>query len=123
MILALVDDLLFGSKISGAARQAGVPLKTARSLDAALEAARIATPSLVLLDLDAARLSPLALVAAFKADPVLSQVRLVAFVSHVHADLIGQARAAGVDQVLARSGFVAALPEIVRATSSPDATA
>jgi CheY-like chemotaxis protein len=123
MILALVDDLLFGSKITGAARQAGVPLKTARSFDAALAAARTEAPGLVLLDLDAARLRPLELVAAFKADPGLARARLVAFVSHVHADLIGQARAAGVDQVLARSGFVAALPEIVRLTSSPDETA
>jgi CheY-like chemotaxis protein len=113
MILSLVDDLLFGSKISGAARHAEVALKTVRSAEAALEAARAATPSLVILDLDAARLRPLEVVAALKADPTLASVRLVAFVSHVHADLIAAARAAGVDDVFARSGFVAALPRVV----------
>jgi hypothetical protein len=40
-------------------------------------------------------------------------VPVVAFASHVRADLIAEARAAGADRVLARSAFVAELPALV----------
>jgi hypothetical protein len=37
-------------------------------------------------------------------------------VSHVRGDLIDAARAAGIDQVLARSAFVTKLPDLIAST-------
>ncbi|MFN2445959.1 MAG: response regulator [Vicinamibacterales bacterium] len=114
MILAVVDDLLFRSKISSAAKALGVELAVASSADAALEKARERRPFAILLDLDGTKTRPLDLLRAFRADPELAAVRTLGFVSHVHAEVIREARAAGVDEVLARGAFAQALPDILR---------
>lgn len=48
-----------------------------------------------------------------KADPALNSIRTLGYVSHVDSDTIERARAAGVDQVLARSAFSDRLGEIL----------
>jgi CheY-like chemotaxis protein len=111
---------MFSSRISTAARAAGTPIRFTRSVEAVLEAARAETPSLVVLDLNSARVRPLEIVAAVKADPGLAHVPLLGFVSHVDAATIEAARSAGVDRVLARSAFVAHLPELLRGASAAD---
>jgi PleD family two-component response regulator len=115
MIIALVDDLLVCSRIRAAAREAGAPLRFARSPEAFRQAVAAGPPSLVILDLDADRLEPLEAVATLKADPATMTVRTVGFVSHVRADRVAAARAAGVGEVLARSAFAANLPAILEA--------
>lgn len=115
MVLCAVEDLMFVSKLRLAASAARVDLRFVRSPEAVLEQARLAPPSLLVLDLNADRLRPLDMVAALRADPGLSSTRTVGFVSHVEADRIETARAAGVDAVLARSAFVAQLPTILAA--------
>lgn len=113
MILAAVEDLLFSSKIRGAAKHAGVDIRFARAPGAVLDEVRQHRPALLVLDLDAARLQPVAVLEALQAEAPDARPRTVGFVSHVHAEVIEAARAAGADLVLARSAFVAALPEIV----------
>jgi PleD family two-component response regulator len=113
MVLALVDDLMFTSKIKAAATQLGVPLAFARSSAAALTDMRATRPALVILDLNSTRAEPLATVAAMKADPALADIPTVGFVSHVQAELIDAAREAGVTEVMARSAFTMKLPEIL----------
>jgi hypothetical protein len=49
-----------------------------------------------------------------RADPDLRSIETLGFVSHVHADTIAAARAAGVGQVLARSAFTLKLESILR---------
>src|SRR6266705_4484912 len=105
MILAVLDDLLFTSKIKTAANQLGVPVTFARSAEAALAAMRKNAPSLVIFDLNNPRTDPLGTVAAMKSDAVLSTIPTLAFASHVQTDIIDAARKAGVDEVLARSAF------------------
>lgn len=113
MILAVVDDLMFTSKIKATARQLGVDVTFARSSDAALAGMRTGSPALVILDLNNPRTDPLGTVAMMKGDPALASIHTVGFVSHVQTDLIDAARAAGVDEVLARSAFTARLAEIL----------
>ena len=113
MILAVLDDLMFTSKIKTAASRLGVSIAFARSAESALAEMRKMPPSLVILDLNHQRADPLALVAEMKADPALATVQTLGYVSHVQKDVIDAARAAGVDQVLARSAFSAELPEIL----------
>lgn len=114
MILAVLDDLMFTSKIKTTAGQLGVPIAFARSADAALAAMRTSAPSLVVFDLNNTRINPLAVVAAMKADPALASIRTVGYASHVQVDVINAARQAGVDEVMARSAFTQNLAAILR---------
>jgi DNA-binding NarL/FixJ family response regulator len=119
MIVAVVDDLLFSSKIRGAAQHAGQTIHFVRSADAVIGELREKQPALVIFDLDRASLSPIASIASVKAQPDLAHIRLVGFVSHVHADVIEAARRAGIDQVMARSAFVATLPQLLANAGRP----
>jgi PleD family two-component response regulator len=113
MILAVLDDLMFTSKIKTAASRLGVAVTFARSADAARSAMEQTTPSLVIFDLNNARVDPLGIVKAMKANPTLASIPTVGFVSHVQADLIEAAREAGVTEVMARSAFTQQLGEIL----------
>lgn len=113
MILVVADDLLFRSKISSAAKIANVQLRAATTADAAIERAKEQTPSLVILDLDSARTEPFEVLRRLADDPALATIPTLGFVSHVHADVIRQARAQGIGEVMARSAFVAALPDLL----------
>ncbi|HKB13852.1 MAG TPA: hypothetical protein VKD69_24470, partial [Vicinamibacterales bacterium] len=113
MILAVLDDLMFTSKIRTAAGQLGVAVSFARSADAALSEMRKGSPSLVILDLNNARTDPLGIVAAMKQEPALASIPTVGYVSHVQTDVINAARQAGVGEVMARSAFTQQLAEIL----------
>ncbi|HEV3140182.1 MAG TPA: response regulator [Vicinamibacterales bacterium] len=113
MILAVLDDLMFMSRIKTAATQLGAPVTFARSAAAAMTEMQKSAPSLVILDLDNPRTGPLDIVASMKADQALANVPTVGFVSHVHANVIDAARHAGVGEVLARSVFTQRLAEIL----------
>ena len=114
MILAVLDDLMFTSKIKAAATQLGVPVAFARSADAALAEMRKSAPSLVIFDLNNPRTDPLGTVAAMKSDAALSAIPTLAFASHVQTGIIDAARQAGIGEVLARSAFTMRLAEILR---------
>jgi PleD family two-component response regulator len=113
MVLALVDDLMFRSKIKSAASQLGVAVTFAGSRDAALAAMRTTVPTLVIFDLNNPRTDPLGTLAAMKNDPALASIRSLGYVSHVDVATIDAARSAGVDDVLARSAFTANLAELL----------
>jgi CheY-like chemotaxis protein len=110
-VVAAVADLMFGSKIRGAAQQLGVDVDFVRNEEALHAAA--ATARLVLLDLDARWLDAARAIAALKADAGTADAVVVAFVSHVRADAIEAARDSGADRVLARSAFVRELPALL----------
>lgn len=112
MILAAVDDLLFLAKIRETARLVGVPVE---SVDPKKLPERLAQASAraVILDLNHRSGAAVAAVRAIKADPSTSRVLLLGFVSHVQSDLIAAARAAGCDEILARSAFTAELPRLL----------
>jgi CheY-like chemotaxis protein len=113
VILAILDDLMFTSKIKTAAAQLGVPIAFARSSDAALADMRQHAPSLVIFDLNSPRTDPLGTVSRMKDDPALAGIPTVGFASHVQTDVIEAARQAGVDEVMARSAFTQRLPELL----------
>jgi PleD family two-component response regulator len=113
MILAVLDDLMFSSKIKTAANQLGVDLRFSRSLDGALQTMRSHPTSLVIFDLNNERLNPLGIVAAMHGDPALASIPTLGYASHVQTDVINAARQAGVGEVLARSAFTQQLGEIL----------
>jgi CheY-like chemotaxis protein len=113
MILCVVDDLLFSVKISTAAKALGVDVYFERSAEMVVPRIREKKPSLVILDLNSAKLQPMEVVATLKADPDLKHIETLGFVSHVQTDVIAAARKAGIDEVLARSAFAERLGEIL----------
>lgn len=110
MIVAIVDDLIFASRIRAAAESADATLKV---LPSRTDAAVLGDTPISLAIVDLAAAGALDRIRDLRARPG-APVTVVAFVSHVRADLVAAARAAGADRVLARSAFVAELPALVR---------
>ncbi len=118
MVFAFVDDLLFSSKIRSAAKQTGSDLRVLRFVAEAGSAWSASTAPLALVDMNGRAFDPLAVILALKEQPGPTP-RTIAFVSHVRVDLVEAARAAGADEVLARSAFVSQLHNIL-ASATPD---
>ena len=113
MIVCAIDDLFFSIKIKEVAKHLGVELYFERSAERIVDTVREKRPSLVIFDLNSAKLNPLTAIAAMKGDPSLASVRTLGYVSHVDSATIAAARQAGVDDVLARSAFAGRLGEIL----------
>ena len=112
-IVAAVDDLMFSSRIATAAKQMGIEVSFARSSEDVISQARAKKPGLIIFDLNAARLDPICAITALKADDTMRDTTTMGFVSHVDSAIIAAARAAGIDEVLARSAFTERLAEIL----------
>jgi len=120
-VLALVDDLLFLSRIREAARGTGAEVRPVRG-PADLVATAREGGRLVLVDADSPRIRWAEAVGALRADPVVASLPVVAFFSHVQADRADAARAAGCSRVLARAAFVQELPRLIEAATRAETT-
>jgi len=98
----LCDDLMFSSQVTATGRALSIPVTVARSPAAVAKKALETTPKCVILDLHNPGLSLSELLAELKA---VSSPRVVAFGSHVNAELLKAARDAGCDLVMPRSQF------------------
>lgn len=107
--IALVRDLLFVSKITVAASAAGAAVRVVR------DPAKLAGVAGDLLLVDLNLPGAIAAAAAWRA---ATGGRAVGFISHVDVATAGEARVAGIDQVLVRSRFVEVLPEMLAHPSS-----
>jgi DNA-binding NarL/FixJ family response regulator len=112
LVAALVDDLMFVSRIREAAKASSSEVRTARTLDA-LRAAVHEGATLVLLDLDSPRLPWAEALRALSSEPDLAAASSVGFVGHANEAAIHAAREAGCGQVLPRGAFVQRLPAIL----------
>lgn len=122
MIVAVLDDLFFSIKIKTAAKAVNADVYFERAPELVLETIRSKTPQLVIFDLDSRKMRPMDAIATMKADASLRDIRTLGFVSHVHGDVIANARAAGIDQVMARSAFVERLGSILSGPSDTSTT-
>jgi hypothetical protein len=103
-VLVLVRDLMFSSRISAAARAAEVPVTMLRD-PAALAGVQ---GRRLIVDLN----QPGATEAAVEWKRS-SPGEVIGFVSHVDAETISGARAAGIDRILPRSRFVEVLSDLL----------
>ena len=117
-VIAVVDDLMFLSRIREAARGTGAEVRSVRGPKDLVEAARDGG-RLVLVDADSSRLPWAEALGALRADPSVAAVPVIAFLSHVHAERADAARAAGASRVLARGVFVQELPRLMAAAAAP----
>ncbi|HTM04198.1 MAG TPA: hypothetical protein VL173_11880 [Vicinamibacterales bacterium] len=109
-----MDDLMASINISSLAKGiGGIDLYFERVPGQVVSSVRDRQPSLVIFDLNSRKMEPMAAIAAIKSDPALASVRTIGFVSHVDGDTVAAARAAGIDQVLARSAFFGNLRHIL----------
>ncbi len=111
-ILAVVDDLFFLAKIQETGRRVGIPVEQIdpRKVQERLGQSAV---SVVILDLNHRSGAALDVLKSLKGDASTRHVPVIGFVSHVQGDLVAAARAAGCDQVLARSAFSVQLPELL----------
>jgi hypothetical protein len=112
-VLALVRDLMFVSRITSVAKTTGAAIRVIRDPAALGDQ----TGQLLLVDLN--------LAGALEAAAAWRQATgsaVVGFVSHVDGETIARARQMGFDRVMARSGFVEALPTILGAMGGADAS-
>jgi len=111
MVVYIVRDLLFVSKIREVAGPLGVPLAGVRDVETLPGAARGAR--LVVLDLGLPQaLRALELLAG---DPETAAIRTVGFVGHERLDVMETAKALGCGQVMAKGEFSTKLPGLLRA--------
>lgn len=117
---AYVTDLLFSTKITSTGQALGVTVTVARGVDVLFEKLSAASGdeagTLVIVDLNASG-DPVGAIRRVKA--LASPPRVVAFVSHVQADLAAAARDAGADVVMPRSAFSMNLPAILKGATAP----
>ncbi len=111
--LMLCDDLIFFSRVSCAARAAGLTVRMVRTAADLLTAARAAQPGGVIVDVHNPGLDLPALLAGLK-DACPQMPRVTAYGSHVEAAVLRAARQAGCDRVLPRSQFVEELDGQIR---------
>ncbi len=104
-VIAAVDDMFFASKIRATAEHLGVNVRFARNAEVLVKSARDNRADLVIVDLHAENLDPLAVAAALKSDEQLRSIPLLGFFSHVRTDLFRGATEAGYDTVIPRSTF------------------
>ena len=110
-VIALVQDLMFLSRVQEAARGLGLEVRSYRQPPDAVDP----DARLVVVDLD--RFGDPDTLLRLRSVPGLAGIPLVGFLSHVHADRARQAREAGCTRVLARSAFVAELPQLMSDTT------
>ncbi len=113
LIIAVVEDIFFASKIRETAQSLGVRamfVKTGDQLSAALED----KPDLIVVDLHNRKLNPLQVAEIKKGRDDLTGIPLVGFFSHVERELQRQALSSGYDRVVPRSVFSRDLPNILQ---------
>lgn len=113
-VVAAVEDMFFAAKIRATAEHVGAEVVFPRSEAALVEAVKQGPTALVVVDLQAGRFDPVAVVEALRRDEGTSAVRVLGYCSHVETELMRRARAAGFDQILPRSAFTTRLPELLR---------
>jgi CheY-like chemotaxis protein len=105
LVIAVVDDMFFASKIRAVAEAAGIEISFARSPEVFIEMARERQPQLIVVDLHHQKLDAVSLGRDLKSDPELAAIELLGFFSHVETELQRAAQAAGYDRVVPRSAF------------------
>ena len=112
VVIVVVDDMFFASKIRAVAEALGVEISFPRSKEAVIEKAREAR--LILVDLHNQKVDAVELARE------LSGVKLIGFYSHVETELRQKALAAGFDEVLPRSVFARDLAKILNADEADE---
>lgn len=113
-VLALVPDLLFGSRLLGALTAASHDVSLEGD-PAAVRAALAASPAaaVLIVDLTDADLDGPGLVVAWAQEGILDSSRTLGFYAHVDVDMRERAERAGFDLVVPRSRLAREAPQLI----------
>ena len=103
LVLALVPDLMFASRIEQALGALGYRVEFITDTPTLVARAQGGAPMLVLVDLAARGIDAPATIAALKGHPATRAIPLLAFGPHLDEAARAAARAAGADAVVANS--------------------
>lgn len=112
-VIAVIDDMFLASKVRATAKALGMTAKFPRGLDALWHTIDDNVPDIIVVDLQHAKLDPIALGSELKTKERLASIPVVGFFSHVEAELHRKALQAGYDQVMPRSVFFTELANIL----------
>jgi CheY-like chemotaxis protein len=112
-MLVAVSDLFFTVKILDAAKRSSMEAEMVKTSEELIEKAR-SGPALIIFDLNFDAMEPVKMIAALKKAPETKSTGMIAFVSHIQAELKKEAHDAGCDMVLARSAFSQNLAQILK---------
>ena len=112
-LFLLESDLLFSSRIEGAASRFGLKVKIMVTVDQLQQALEESVPKVLLLDLDA-----LPAVDRSLAGPLQGRCKLIGYYSHADFKIASQALASGFEMIIPRRTFVQKLNEIFADISS-----
>jgi CheY-like chemotaxis protein len=112
-IIAVMDDLFFSSKIREAAKPLGLTIEFIKNTDGLIEKLESQKPSLLIFDLNSKACNPTKIIKNLKSSPILKDIPVLGYLSHVQTELKEEADKAGCDLVLPRSKFSKDLKEIL----------
>nr|CAA9273103.1 hypothetical protein AVDCRST_MAG63-3063 [uncultured Armatimonadetes bacterium] len=113
LLLLVADDLMFPSRVREGLKPLGHSLRVVGTEPAARETAARERPAAILVNLNARRLDPVALIRALKADAATRAIPVLAFAGHVETAKHDAARAAGADMTAANSSVSLHLPKLL----------
>lgn len=113
IVLGLVKDLFFRSKLDSSAESAGAEIFYASSLDAAVKRAAELAPAIVFADLSDADFPIAATAERIRA--AAPTARIIGYASHVDLKPLRTARESGFDLTLSRNEFTARIAELLSA--------
>ena len=119
LLLAIVDDLFVRSRIDAAANVAGVEVRYVGSLDEVRAAVDERPARAALVGMAATRRRWPEIVRQLRLEPLTRGLYVLAFGPHKNLDLRQQALDAGVDRVVANSGFTRLLPTLLATPTAP----
>ena len=114
-IVAILDDLVFRSKIEKAAAHLRLRLDVAGDATSAVQQLSREPCSLIVIDLNGSTSDPIELMKTLR--QLAPATPIVGYCSHLQSDLQARARAAGCSVVLPRSAFVQRLPALLQAAA------
>ncbi len=113
-VLLLIDDLIFISKISIAAKEAGVETRAINPQDLENLEELVDYAGLVIVDMNAEYIQPMECIRSLKKNSNEKDIRIIGFASHIQHDMINEAEQHPGVTVLPRSQFVGQLPGILQ---------
>jgi hypothetical protein len=113
VICGLIDDLIFATRVSSVAGEAGVRYQALLSADGLADRLFEASAVALLVDLDWSRSDPIEAIRSAAEDRRLGSLEIVAFGPHVQGDRLAAATDAGATEAMPRSRFAGHLPVLL----------
>jgi len=122
IILVVVNDVFFYTKLRDALKRHGYQLEKARTQTEVADKARALHPAAIILNLNDEKLDAFVALDALKSDDQLRAIPILAFVNHDDVDHWKRAQQLGVTKVVSRNEFSASALELVRAVMATQGT-